>query len=150
MALLLDSSILLHCLRHPSRMPQGESADDDFFLSIISADELLRVIPRAASEHERTRRRAWVEAVLEHFPVLPIDRATTRMHADILHSMEKKKIRLGLHESWIAATCITHGLTLITLHPEAFQKSPRPQNHSLPLISKHGSPRWKARNSPSS
>jgi predicted nucleic acid-binding protein len=121
MGVLLDSSVLLHCLKTELTTPLG---DEEFFLSIMSADELLRAITRAEKESERARRLAWVEAVLENFPVLPIDRATTRTHAQIMTGLDKRKIKLGLHESWIAATCVAHGLTLITLEKEHFQHVP--------------------------
>lgn len=121
MAVLLDSSVLFHCLTSSLTMPGG---DEEFFLSIISADELLRAIPKTEKAAERARRLAWVEAVLDSFPVLPIDRATTRIHAEIRTSLDKRGAKLGLHESWIAATCVAHGLTLVTLHQEIFQRVP--------------------------
>lgn len=121
MGFLLDSSVLLHCLQKELTTPLG---DEEFFLSIMSADELLRAITRAEKESERARRLAWVEAVLETFPVLSIDRATTRTHAQIMTALDKRKIKLGSHQSWIAATCVAHGLTLITLERAHFQHVP--------------------------
>jgi predicted nucleic acid-binding protein len=118
MSVLIDSSVLLHCLKNQSPPPSGE---DEFFLSMISADEMLRAVDWARESHERTRRLAWVEAILELFPVLPIDRATMRMHAEILGNLETRGLQLGLNESWIAATCVAHGLTLITVQPDVFR-----------------------------
>jgi predicted nucleic acid-binding protein len=129
MSFLIDSSVLLHCLKDPLTLPSG---DEEFFLSIISADELLRAVAWAMEDHERTRRLAWVEAVLDLFPVLPIDRATSRMHVEIINGVEGRGLHIGWHEAWIAATCIAHGLILITLKPEAFQQIPGLQTRSLP------------------
>jgi len=128
MSVLIDSSVLLHCLKERLPPPSG---DDEFFLSIISADELLRTVDWALEEHGRTRRLAWVEAVLGLFPVLPIDRSTMRMHAEILKGIENNGLRIGLHESWIAATCVAHGLTLITLQPDVFSQVQGLQTRTL-------------------
>jgi predicted nucleic acid-binding protein len=119
LSVLIDSSVLLHWLQNQTVPPAGE---EEFFLSLMSADELLRAVDWAKTAHERTRRLAWVEAVLEVFPVLPIDRTTMRIHAGIIRSFETRSLSIGLHESWIAATCVTHGLTLVTLQPEVFQQ----------------------------
>lgn len=121
MAVLIDSGVLMRCLKGELQAPSG---DQEFFLSIISADELLRSIEKARDSTTRTRRLAWVEAALELFPVLPIDRTTVRLHAQILSELEAGKKSIGTHESWIAATCIAHGLTLLTTYPEAFKNVP--------------------------
>ena len=45
--------------------------EEEFFLSVVTASELLHGVHRAREASRRARRSAWVEAVLERFPLLP-------------------------------------------------------------------------------
>jgi predicted nucleic acid-binding protein len=44
--------------------------DEEFFLSVVTASELLRGVHRAVDRAIRARRSAFVEAVLSEFPLL--------------------------------------------------------------------------------
>ncbi len=119
MGLLIDSSALVDFAANRTRLPANLPSGEEFYLSIITADELLRSVAWSAGK-DRSRRLAFVEAVLDRFPILPIDRATVRMHAEIASGLERKKQKLGLHQSWIAATCLAHGLQLLSASAEDF------------------------------
>ena len=119
MGLLIDSTALLDMLGHPQPVIADGSPEDEFYLSIITADELLRSVARCGGR-DRTRRLAFVEAVLDKFPILPMDRPTVRMHAEILSAFGRGTEKMGLHESWIAATCLAHGLGLLSNNPGCF------------------------------
>ena len=51
--------------------------DDESFLSVITASELLHDVHRAA-EPQHARRSAFVEGLLDRFPLLRVDLATAR------------------------------------------------------------------------
>ena len=120
MGVLIDSPSLLEFAAEPDlARVAGVLPEEEFYLSIITADELLRSVARAGGK-ARSKRLAFVEAVLDGFPILPIDRATVRMHAEVLAGLERRRITLGLHESWIAATCLAHGLQLLSVCPGDF------------------------------
>ena len=127
MGFLIDSTALLDAFADPRHtmdagLLSGEAAEqEEFYLSVITADELLRSVAYP-SGRARARRLAFVEAVLDRFPILSIDRATVRMHAEIQSSLERRKLRMDLHESWIAATCLAHGLSLASSQPEDYQR----------------------------
>lgn len=126
MAVLIDASILieaergrLHLELHVARRP-----DDESFLSVITASELLHGVHRAAQPHQRARRSAFVEGILERFPLLPVDLATARAHAQVWAELAKAGVLIGPHDLWLAATCLAHGLTMITANIREFARVP--------------------------
>jgi tRNA(fMet)-specific endonuclease VapC len=98
--------------------------DEDFFLSVITASELLHGVHRAKPAEIRMRRSAFVEALLERFPLLPIDTTTARTHARIWAELAEAGQRIGPHDLWLAATCVSHGLTMITSNLREFSRVP--------------------------
>ena len=126
MAVLIDASILLEAERgrldlapHVARRP-----DDESFLSVITASELLHGVHRAARPEQRARRSAFVEGVLERFPLLPVDLVTARAHAQVWAELAKTGTLIGPHDLWLAATCIAHGLTMVTANLREFERVP--------------------------
>ncbi|MBM4459512.1 MAG: type II toxin-antitoxin system VapC family toxin [Chloroflexi bacterium] len=79
---------------------------------------------RATDPAVRTRRQAFVEAVLARFPVLDIDLEVARTHALLWSSLAQRGETIGAHDSWIAATCIARDLTLVTANMREFDRVP--------------------------
>lgn len=126
MAVLIDASILIEAERgrldlepHVARRP-----DDESFLSVITASELLHGVHRATQPQQRARRSAFVESILERFPLLEVDLATARAHAQVWAELAKAGTLIGPHDLWLAATCIAHGLTMITANIREFERVP--------------------------
>ena len=126
MGVLIDSSVLIDYERGRVDLEahiQGREKDA-FYLSVISASELLNGVHRAQDADIRTRRSAFVEAVLSRFPILPIDLTTARIHAQLWADLSARGMMIGLHDSWLAATCIAHGLVMATGNMREFQRVP--------------------------
>jgi predicted nucleic acid-binding protein len=104
---------------HVARRP-----DDDAFLSVVTASELLHGVHRAATPTHRTRRSAFVEGLLQRFPVLDVDLATARAHARVWADLAAAGTRVGPNDLWLAAAAIAHGLTLVTANLRAFERVP--------------------------
>ena len=126
MAILIDTSILIAYERGQldvaARVASRES--EEAFLSVISASELLHGAHRAIDPAVRARRLAFVEAVLARFPVLEIDLEAARAHAALWSSLAQHGEMIGVHDSWIAATCIARDLSLITANFREFNRVP--------------------------
>ncbi|ETX06340.1 type II toxin-antitoxin system VapC family toxin [Candidatus Entotheonella palauensis] len=126
MAVLIDASILINYERgrldlepHLAQRPQEE-----FFLSVITASELLHGVHRAVQPEIRAKRSAFVEALLERFPLLPIDLATARAHAQIWAELAASGNMIGPNDLWLAATGLAHGLTVVTANVREFVRVP--------------------------
>jgi tRNA(fMet)-specific endonuclease VapC len=124
MGVLIDTSILIAYERGQldvaARVAGREN--EEFFLSVISASELLHGIHRAGDPAVQAKRLAFVEAVLAGIPILEIDLSVARAHAALWSYLAQRGEMIGVHDSWIAATCIARDLTVITANTAEFQR----------------------------
>jgi len=117
MGVLFDTSVLVGLERASARLDrfilgrEGEA----FGISAITVSELLHGIHRADSEKRRTIRAAFVEKIIEVFPVFPFDLGAARIYAGIWAGLAKRGKTAGAHDLIIAATCISLGFSLATL-----------------------------------
>ena len=126
MGVIIDTNIVVFWEKDPSRVLyyiQGKE-EEEFFISVISASELLHGIYRAANPIINARRKAFVEGILTQFPILSIDLLTARTHAQLWANMQATGQMIGLHDSWIAAQCIARGYSLVTHNIREFQQVP--------------------------
>jgi len=126
MGVLIDASILIEAERgrldiEPHVARHGE---DEAFLSAVTASELLHGVYRAANSDIRARRAAFVEAVLERFPLLSVDLACARAHARLWAELRGTGALIGPHDLWLAGTCVAHGLTMVTGSVREFARVP--------------------------
>ncbi|MBI4410796.1 MAG: type II toxin-antitoxin system VapC family toxin [Gemmatimonadetes bacterium] len=125
MGVLIDASVLIEHERGRIDLDRRVTGrEEEFFLSVITASELLHGVYRAADPGVRGRRSAFVEAVLDRFPLLPVDLATARSHAQLWAELAARGALIGAHDLWLAAACIAHGLTLVTGNPREFGRVP--------------------------
>lgn len=125
MGALIDASILIE--EEKGRLDLNErlrDRSDEVFLSVVTASELLHGVHRAKDAGVRDRRSAWVEAILARFPLLPIDLATARVHARLAAELAAKGTKIGPHDTWLAAVCLTYGLEMVTANLREFERVP--------------------------
>ena len=124
MAVLIDASILIEAERgrldlEPHVTRHGE---EEAFLSVVTASELLHGVHRATQPDVRARRSAFVEGILERFPLLSVDLACARAHAQLWAELRQTGALIGPHDLWLAATCVAHGLTIVTANVREFAR----------------------------
>ncbi len=126
MGVLIDASVLIDHERGRVDIEEHVKGreSEDFFLSVITASELLHGVHRAGDRGVRARRSAFVEGVLGSFPLLPIEIATARMHARLWADLAAQGQLIGVHDLWIAAACLSHGLSLVTSNLREFRRVP--------------------------
>ena len=123
MGALIDTSVLINAERRLLNLADHVSGfDDEFFISVITASELLHGVHRAAQSKIRNQRAAFVEGILQRFPILSIDLATARAHARTWADLASAGQMIGPHDLWLAATCLAHGLTMITANAREFDR----------------------------
>lgn len=126
MGVLIDSSVLIHFERSDTDLStyiQGRE-EEEAFLSVISASELLHGVHRAKDKRIKAKRLAFVEGVLASLPMLAIDLATARSHAQLWSDLATRGETIGVHDSWLAATCLANGLRLATSNLREFDRVP--------------------------
>src|SRR5262249_22551947 len=126
-AVLIDASILIEVERGRLNLEShvAQRQGEEVFLSVITASELLHGVHRAGQPEVRTTRAAFVEGILARFPLLPVELATARAHAQVWAALMAAGQMIGPHDLWLAATCIAHGLTMVTANIRGFARVPR-------------------------
>lgn len=126
MGILIDASVLIAAERGRGNLTEklADLGNEEFFLSVVTASELLHGLHRARDETTRARRSAFVEAVLQGFPLLPIDLPTARLHAQIGADLASRGLVIGPNDLWLVASAIAHGLSLATGNVREFNRVP--------------------------
>lgn len=126
MGVLIDTSVLIETERgHLDLAPHvAQRPLEECFLSVITASELLHGVHRAQQPQQRARRSAFVEGILERFPLLHVDLSTARAHARVWAELKVAGMIIGPHDLWLAATCIAHGLIMVTANIREFARVP--------------------------
>ena len=124
MGIVLDSSALIKIERNRGKENAllEDLKDEDCFISVITASELLHGVERAKDLVTKARRTAFVEGILSRITVISIDTRIARVHAAIWAELAVRGMMIGIHDSWIAATCLTFDLTLISDNAREFKR----------------------------
>ncbi len=122
MAILIDTSVLVDAERGGSTLERV--ASDEHLISVISVSEFIHGIHRAVDGARRARRQAFVEQVLVELEALPITIEVARVHSSIWAQLEAAGEVIGMHDLWIAATALTHGLRVATTNAREFECVP--------------------------
>jgi predicted nucleic acid-binding protein len=120
---LIDTSVLVDAERGGGalgRVPR----DGEHSVSVITVSELLHGIHRAGEGARRTQRQVFVEQVLTELESLPITPEAARVHAEIWAQLEAAGEIIGMHDLWIAATALIHGLQVATTNAKDFERVP--------------------------
>jgi tRNA(fMet)-specific endonuclease VapC len=123
MAVLIDASILIEHERRRFDIVTytRNREEEEFHISVITASELLHGAHRAREPSIRARRAAYVDAVLDQFPVVPIDLEVARTHARLWAELAAAGTPVGPHDLWLAATCVANGWILATANVREFR-----------------------------
>ncbi len=126
MAVLIDATVLIDYERGQIDLEAriAGRGHEAFYLSVVTASELLHGVHRAVDPGVRARRSAFVEAVLARFALLPIDLPTARIHAQLWAELAATGALIGPHDLWLAATCLAYGLTMVTGNVREFRRVP--------------------------
>lgn len=123
MGLILDTGVIIRAEKAKSEIDFDRWADQgDAHISAITVSELLVGVHRADSSARRTRRNAFVEAVLARLPALDFTAEIARVHAEIVAALVGRGQRIGAHDAIIAATALFHGYAVLTTNASEFQR----------------------------
>lgn len=124
MGVIFDTSVLIAIERgsqNVERLMNGRE-DEPFGISVITVSELLHGVHRADSEKRRLRREAFVEKIIEIFPIYLFDLGTARIYARLWSSLAKKGVNIGAHDLMIASTAISLGFSVVTSDMRDYDK----------------------------
>ncbi|HET9112280.1 MAG TPA: PIN domain-containing protein [Burkholderiales bacterium] len=122
MGLIIDTNVLIRAERSRASIDFRQwEAHGDVFISAVTCSELLAGVHKADTIERRIKRAAFVEAVLDAFPVLVFDKEVARVHAQLMTTFPKA-MSVGAHDLIIGATGIKHGFPVLTANAEEFSR----------------------------
>lgn len=124
MGIIFDTSVLISFERgliNVDDLVEGRSKEP-FGISVITVSELLHGVHRAESQKRRLKREAFVEKIIETFPIYPFDLNASRIYARLWATLAKKGITIGAHDLMIASTAISLGFSVLTFNVREFKK----------------------------
>jgi len=124
MGIIFDTSILVSLERGNIEIDdliRGREKEP-FGISVITVAELLHGVHRAAPQRRRLKREAFVERIIETFPIYPFDLHASRIYARLWAGLAKKGIGVGAHDLMIASTAISLGFSVLTHNVRDFKK----------------------------
>ena len=126
MGIVLDSSVLIAAERKRFDVARFLFAhsEEHFFITSITASELLHGCARAADAAIRERRTRFVEDVLQDYALLPFHLPEAREHARLWAELERQGALIGERDLFIAAIAKTTGHSVATLNRDEFGRVP--------------------------
>ena len=126
MGVIVDTSLLIAAERGAVRLEAllESLGSEPVGIAAITASELLHGCHRAGDAATRTRRAAFVEAILDAVPVLPFGLPEARRHAELWANLLREGAMVGPHDMLIGATALARGDSLATLNQQEFHRIP--------------------------
>lgn len=125
MGLLIDASVFIAHERGQLELARHLGApNESVMLSVITASELLHGVHRAATPAQAKARSAFVDAILDRFPIVGIDLPMARVHARIWAQLAKKGTPIGAHDVWIGAQALALDFEVLTVNARDFKRIP--------------------------
>lgn len=124
MGVILDTSIFIAAERGSFEIVEFIKGreEEPFGISAITVSELLHGVYRADSEKRRLIREAYVEKIIESFPIYSFDLRVARIYARLWANLAERGIRIGAHDLIIASTAIAAGFLVATFNTRDFEK----------------------------
>jgi tRNA(fMet)-specific endonuclease VapC len=124
MGVILDTSVLIEAERRKLEIDKftEDREEETFGLSIISVAELLHGVHRADSTKRRLKRSAYVEKVIELFPIYAFEITIARIYAELWSDLSKKGIQIGAHDLIIGSTALSLGFSVATCNRRHFDR----------------------------
>ena len=130
MAILIDTNVFIAAERSRQggtleallkKLQAGYEAEEAL-ISVITVSALLIGVERTIDDRVRTRRSAFVEAILRQFNALPIDARVARRHSQLSARLMASGNLIGTHDSWIAASALTYDFAVATCNFSEFAR----------------------------
>ena len=124
MGVVLYTSVLIEAERRGFEIDKfTENREDEIFgLSVITVAELLHGVHRADSTKRRLKRSAYVEKVIELFPVFVFEISIARIYSELWSDLSSKGIQIGAHDLIIGSTALSLGFSVATYNMRHFEK----------------------------
>ena len=124
MGVVLNTTVLIQAERQEFEIDKfAENREEEIFgISVITVAELLHGLHRADSTKRRLKRSAYVEKVIELFPIYNFDTSIARIYAELWSELSRKGIQVGAHDLIIGSTALSLGFSVVTYNVRHFER----------------------------
>jgi tRNA(fMet)-specific endonuclease VapC len=124
MGIIFDTSFLIEAERRESEIGRftENREEEGFGISVITVTELLHGVQRADSTKRRLKRSAYVEKVIELFPIYHFEVSIARIYAALWSDLSGRGIQIGAHDLIIGSTAISLGFSVATYNLRHFER----------------------------
>ena len=124
MGVILDTGVIINAEKGVWSIEEfiAGRQEEPFGLSVISVSELLHGVHRADTTPRRRKRSAFVEKVIELFPVYPFEMTAARIYAELWADLAARGIQIGAHDLIIGSTALTLGFSVATCNVRHFSR----------------------------
>ena len=124
MGVILDTTVLIEAERGRLEIDRFIVGKQEklFGLSVITAAELLHRVHRADSAKRRRRRSAYVEKLIELFPLYAFDLAAAGIYADLWDQLLREGKIIGAHDLMIGSTALAFSFSVATFNKREFER----------------------------
>jgi predicted nucleic acid-binding protein len=135
MGVIFDTSFLIEAERRETEISQfSKNREEEVFgIRFITVAELLQGVHRADSTKRRLKRSAYVENVIELFPIYNFESLMARIYAELWSDLSKKGIQIGAHDLIIGSTALALGFSVATYNLRHFERIERLKIETLTL-----------------
>lgn len=121
--LLIDTNFLIDVERGQSGLDSVIADTDDVAIAAVTLAEL-SVGVALASGAGRIRRQAFLDDVIDTYPVIVYDESVALQHSRLLVAVRNMGRPRGAHDLMIAATALATGRTIVSADRRAFDELP--------------------------
>jgi tRNA(fMet)-specific endonuclease VapC len=132
-AQLVDTTVFIALERNQASVDMllSRLPDEPIAIATVTAAELLTGVHRANTSERRRQREAFVERILDTFPVLPLDLPAARVYAALLANLQMHGTPVGAHDLQIAAIAMASGFGVATHNVRDFARIPGLTVHDM-------------------
>ena len=121
MAIILDADVIIGGERRTFDLAAWVASrpNDQFEVAAITVTELWHGVERALQPH-KSRRRAYLEAIVAALPVIPYTEQTAYQHARLWADLQSAGKMIGAYDLIVAATALERGSQVATFNKRHF------------------------------
>jgi tRNA(fMet)-specific endonuclease VapC len=123
MAIIIDADVIIRGEKGSFDLQRWVSShpDEEFELAAVTVAELWHGVEGATIAH-RSRREAYLRAIIARMPVLPYTEQTAYEHARIGAALDASGRMIGFNDLLVAATAVERNAQIATFNKQHFSR----------------------------